>query len=90
MPISSPIAEGNYIRHTTDGFVGVHAGFTRLAHLMERPEDLRAVRVELPGGEIRIVGERNLEQVAPVVFGKYAYKMGVKLDRRQAQATKGP
>ena len=90
MTILSPIAEGNYIRHTTDGFVGVHAGFTRLAHLMERPGDLRAVRVELPGGEIRIAGERSLEQVAPAVFGRYAVKTGVKLAGRQAKETKGP
>ena len=90
MSIPSPISEGNYIRHTTDGFVGVHAGFTRLAHLMERPGDLRAVRVELPGGEIRIAGERSLEQVAPAVFGRYAVKMGATLSRQQSRATKGP
>ena len=61
--MSDELWEGRYVRHTTDGFVGVHAGFTRLTHLMERPGDQRGVRVELPDGTIR-VHERHLERVS--------------------------
>jgi hypothetical protein len=85
--MSEPIWEGHFVRHTAEGYVGVHAGFTRLAHLMERPGDLKGVRVELPGGEIRVASERSLERVAPAEFGKYAAQTGVRLTGQMARAT---
>ena len=48
------MAEGHFVRHRADKFVGVHAGYTRLAHLLERPGDQRAVRVKLPDGSIKV------------------------------------
>ena len=86
--MSEPIWEGHFVRHTVEQYVGVHAGFTRLTHLMERPGELKAVRVELPDGEIRVASERSLERVAPSVFGKYAEKSGVRLTGRLALETR--
>jgi hypothetical protein len=80
--------EGNFVRHTTDGFVGVHAGFTRLSHLMERPGDQRGVRVELPDGSIRVTHERNLERVDSAAYGEYATKIGITLKGRRLTAAK--
>jgi hypothetical protein len=71
--------EGDCVRHTTDRFVGVHAGFTRLAALMERAGDVRAVRVQLPDGTIRVAAERSLEKVDAVEYGRYASSIGVAL-----------
>ena len=77
------MAEGHFVRHRADRFVGVHAGFTRLSHLMERPGDERAVRVRLPDGSMRVASEHSLERVGSVDFGKYATKMGVAMTERQ-------
>jgi hypothetical protein len=79
--MTDPMWEGNFVRHTTDGFVGIHAGFTRLTHLMERPGDQRGVRVELPDGTIRVSHERNLERVDSTAYGGYATKIGVVLKK---------
>lgn len=73
------IWEGHFVRHTTDGFVGVHVGLTRLSHLMERPGDQQGVRVELPNGTIRVSHERHLERVDATVYSEYAAKIGVTL-----------
>ena len=86
--MADAIWEGQFVRHTTDGFVGVHAGFTRLSHLMERPGDQRGVRVELPDGTIRVSHERHLERVAPTVYGGYATKLGVVLKGRLLTAVR--
>jgi hypothetical protein len=80
--MADAIWEGHFIRHTTDGFVGIHAGLTRLSHLMERPGDQRGVRVELPDGTIKVAHERHLERVDSATFGAYATKLGVTLKRR--------
>jgi hypothetical protein len=77
--MADAIWEGHFVRHTTDGFVGLHAGLTRLSHLMERPGDQRGVRVELPDGSIRVSHERNLERVDQDTYGAYATKIGVTL-----------
>ena len=84
MTTPSAIWEGQYVRHAADGYVGTHAGFTRLTHLMTRPGELRAVRVELPGGEIRIAGERSLEKADPADYDRYAGSVGVAVKRRPA------
>lgn len=81
----SELSEGHFVRHRADQFVGVHAGYTRLAHLMERPGDLRGVRVELPDGSIRVASEHSLERVGPAEFGRYARSIGVTLTERQVQ-----
>ena len=75
--------EGSCIRHTAHKFVGVHVGYTRLASLMERPGDLRGVRVQLPDGTIKIASEYNLEIVEPAEYEKYATKIGVELKGRK-------
>lgn len=80
------VSEGHFVRHRTEKFVGVHAGFTRLAHLITRPGDLRTVRVALPDGSIRATSEYHLERVGPDEFGAYAAAIGVTLTARQAQA----
>jgi hypothetical protein len=85
----SPIWEGNYVRHTTDGFVGIHAGFTRLAHLIQRPGELRAVRVELPGGEVKVASERSLELSDMEAYDRYAGSIGVAVKRRPVRTTAG-
>jgi len=77
---------GHFVRHTANGFVGVHAGFTRLTHLMERPGDLKAVRVELPDGSIKVASERSLERVGADEFRQYAAKTGISLTDRQVAA----
>ena len=81
--MTTPMREGDCLRHTGDRFVGVHAGFTRLAHLMERPGDLRGVRIVLPDGTIRIASEHNLEAVEFADYQKYATTMGVELKGRR-------
>jgi hypothetical protein len=89
MTTPSPIWEGNYVRHIVDGFVGIHAGFTWLAHLIQRPGDLRAVRVELPGGEVKVASERSLEHVDADAYDRYAGSIGVAVKRRPARTTAG-
>lgn len=81
--MTTPMREGDCIRHTADGFVGLHAGFTRLHHLMERPSDLRGVRVSLPDGTIRIASEHNLEAVEFADYERYATRIGVQLKGRR-------
>jgi hypothetical protein len=78
-----PIWEGDCVRHAADKFVGVHAGFTRLAGLMERTGDLRGVRVQLPDGSIRIASERNLEKVEHEDFRRYATTLGIEVKSRK-------
>src|SRR5947209_16297574 len=80
------IAEGHFVRHRADKFVGVHAGYTRLAHLLERPGDHRAVRVQLPDGSIKVASEYDLERVGPAEFGEYASQTGVAMTERQVQS----
>ena len=80
------MSEGHYVRHRTEGFVGVHAGHTRLAHLLERPGDLTAVRVRLPDGSIKVASERSLERVGPAEFSAYAQKTGVAMSDRQVHS----
>jgi hypothetical protein len=82
----SEMSEGHFVRHRSTGFVGVHAGYTRLAHLMELPGDQRGVRVQLPDGSIRVASERNLERVGPTEFGQYATQIGLALTERQIGA----
>jgi hypothetical protein len=89
MTTPSPIWEGHYVRHAADGFVGVHVGFTRLAHLIQRPGELRAVRVELPGGEVKVVSERSLERADLADYDKYAGSIGVEVKRRSSRALAG-
>ena len=84
--MADAIWEGHYVRHTADGFVGIHAGLTRLSHLMERPGDQRGIRVELPDGTIKVAHERSLERVDSAAFGEYATKLGVTVKRRPAAA----
>jgi hypothetical protein len=79
----SDMSEGHFIRHRAAKFVGVHAGYTHLTHLMEYPGDQRGVRVELPDGSIRVASERNLERVGPAEFGRYATEIGTPLTERQ-------
>lgn len=79
------MAEGHFVRHRADKFVGVHAGYTRLAHLLERPGDQRAVRVQLPDGSIKVASEHCLERVGAAEFGHYATKTGVAMTERQIQ-----
>ncbi len=81
--------EGDCVRHTTDRFVGVHAGFTRLTALLERAGDVRAVRIQLPDGTIRVAAERSLEKVDPVEYGRYATSIGVELKGRRPAAGAG-
>jgi hypothetical protein len=69
--------EGDCVRHTADGYVGVHAGYTALAGLMERAGDLRAVRVRLPDGTIRVAAERSLEPADAAAYGVYAESLGL-------------
>jgi hypothetical protein len=78
--------EGHFVRHRDEKFVGVHAGYTELAHLLGRPGDLRAVRVRLPDGSMKVASEHALERVGPAEFGRYAVKTGVRLTERQVQA----
>jgi hypothetical protein len=75
----TPLYEGNCVRHTGDKFVGLHAGFTRLDSLMERTGDLRAVRVQLPDGSIKIASEHNLEKVGVAEYSAFATTLGVVL-----------
>lgn len=82
----SEMSEGHFVRHRAIKFVGVHAGYTRLAHLMELSGDQRGIRVELPDGTIRVASERNLERVGPTEFGQYATEIGVPLTERQTRA----
>jgi hypothetical protein len=77
--------EGHFVRHRAEKFVGVHAGYTELAHLLERPGDMRAVRVRLPDGSMKVASEHALERVGPAEFGSYAVKTGVRLTERQVQ-----
>jgi hypothetical protein len=84
--MSESMSEGHFVRHQSEGFVGVHAGFTRLAHLVTRPGDVRAVRVALPDGSIRAASEYHLERVGPDEFGAYAIAIGVALTARQVSA----
>jgi hypothetical protein len=81
--MSDTIAEGHFVRHRTEQFVGVHAGVTRMAHLMERPGDATAVRVRLPDGSIKVAAERSLERVGPAEFAAYAAQTGVAMTERQ-------
>jgi hypothetical protein len=83
----TPVREGAWVRHTAHHFVGLHVGFTRLTHLMERPSDLRGVRVVLPDGDIRIASELNLEGVELAEYERYAVKMGVQLKGRRTPAS---
>ncbi len=85
--MTTPLREGEWVRHTAQKFVGLHAGFTRLSHLMERPSDLRGVRVVLPDGAIRIASEHNLETVELADYEVYAVKIGVQLKGRRASAS---
>jgi hypothetical protein len=82
----SDMSEGHFVRHRAAKFVGVHAGYTSLAHLMERPGDLRGVRIELPDGSIKVASEYSLERVGPAEFGQYASSIGVALTERQVQS----
>ena len=82
----SDMSEGHFVRHLAAKFVGVHAGYTRMSHLMERPGDLRGVRVELPDGSIKVASEYNLERVGSAEFGRYASSIGVALTERQVLA----
>jgi hypothetical protein len=81
----SEMSEGHFVRHRAARFVGVHAGYTRLTHLMELPGDLKGVRVELPDGSIKVASERNLERVGAAEFGQYASQIGVALTERQVR-----
>ena len=78
--------EGECVRHTGDRFVGLHAGYTRMAGLMERTGDLRGVRVQLPDGTIRVASEHNLEKVDATEYGRYATAIGVVLKGRKPAA----
>jgi hypothetical protein len=82
--------EGDCVRHTGDRYVGTHAGYTRLAGLMERAGDLRAVRVRLPDGTIRVASEYNLERVDADAFGKYAASLGLDPKGRTLVRRAGP
>jgi hypothetical protein len=84
--MTETMSEGHFVRHRADHYVGVHAGYTRLAHLIERPGDVKAVRVRLPDGSIKIASEYNLERVGPTEFGEYAVKTGVSMTDRQVLA----
>lgn len=75
----TPIYEGHCVRHTADRFVGLHAGFTRIDSLMERAGDVRAVRVQLPDGTIKIASEHNLEKVGVAEYSAYATTLGIVL-----------
>jgi hypothetical protein len=75
--------EGDCVRHAGHRFVGLHAGYTRLAGLMERAGDLRGVRVLLPDGTIRVASEHNLEKVDAAEYGRYAASIGVDLKGRK-------
>jgi hypothetical protein len=79
----SDMSEGHFVRHRAAKFVGVHSGYTRLAHLMEHSGDVKGVRVELPDGSIKVASERSLERVGPAEFGQYASSIGVELTERQ-------
>jgi hypothetical protein len=81
--------EGDCVRHAGDRFVGVHAGYTRLAGLMERAGDLRAVRVRLPDGTIRVASEHNLEKVDAAEYGRYAEAIGVDAKGRKPPVQAG-
>jgi hypothetical protein len=81
--MSESMSEGHFVRHRSEKFVGVHAGYTRLAHLITRPGDVRSVRVALPDGSIRAASEYHLERVGPDEFGAYAVTMGVSMTPRQ-------
>jgi len=85
--MTTSIQEGAWVRHMAQKFVGLHGGFTRLTHLMERPGDLRGVRVVLPDGAIRIASEHNLEGVELAEYQLYAEKIGVQLKGRRTTAT---
>jgi hypothetical protein len=71
--------EGDCVRHAGDRYVGVHAGYTSLAKLMERAGDLRGVRVRLPDGTIRVASERNLEAADAADYRLYAESIGADL-----------
>jgi hypothetical protein len=68
--------EGDCVRHAGERYVGVHAGYTSLAGLMERAGDLRGVRVRLPDGTIRVASERSLEPADAAAYGLYAESIG--------------
>jgi hypothetical protein len=53
---------------------------------LERAGDLTGVRVELPGGSIRVASEHSLERVGSAEFGRYASSIGVALTDRQVRA----
>jgi hypothetical protein len=84
--MSEAMSEGHFVRHKANGFVGVHAGHTRLVHLLERPGDVEAVRVRLPDGSIKVASEYNLARVGPAEFAEYAKRTGLVLTDRQVQA----
>jgi hypothetical protein len=69
--------EGDCVRHAADRYVGVHAGYTHLARLIQRAGDLRAVRVRLPDGTIRVASEHSLEAADVAAYGRYAASIGV-------------
>lgn len=71
------IFEGECVRHTTEKFVGLHIGYTRLTALLERSSDVRGVRVQLPDGTIRIVSEHNLQKAECTEYDQYAASIGV-------------
>jgi hypothetical protein len=68
--------EGDCVRHPADEYVGVHAGYTYLAWLIQRAGDLRAVRVRLPDGTIRVASEHSLEAADAAAYGRYAASIG--------------
>jgi hypothetical protein len=84
--MTTSLQEGAWVRHMAQKFVGLHGGFTRLTHLMERPGDLRGVRVVLPDGAIRIASEYNLETVELAEYEQYAVKIGVQLKGRRTSS----
>lgn len=77
--MTTEMHEGNVVRHTGERYVGLHAGFTRLAWLMELEGDERGVRVQLPDGTIKIASEHNLVRVEPAEYVNYATHIGVTL-----------
>ena len=67
---------GRYVRHTSDGYVGVCCGITRIKGLLELPKEEHGVRVKVdpaPGACPRIASPTLLVEISKEEFLKHRH-----------------
>jgi len=77
----SLFSDGTYVRHLSDGYVGVCRGTTRIKSLLELPRDEYGVRVETdpaPGARPKIASPSLLVEITAAELLKHRHGLHLK------------